>query len=247
MKKQNHRRYLDYSMSARQTKRKKRTRRRIFLVLAALVLCVGFVGLGLNLAVTQSTKNRILSPAQAEETAIKLGGFDCVLVLGAQVFEDGTPSHMLEDRVLGGIALYKLKTAPVLLMSGDHGQMNYDEVTAMKAYAIAQGVPSANIFKDHAGFSTYESVYRTKEVFGAKKVLIVTQRYHLFRALYIAKALGLDAYGVASDPRAYATQFYCSVRETAARSKDFIWCILQPKPTFLGPKISLLYSGDTTD
>ena len=117
-------------------------------------------------------------------------------------------------------------------MSGDHGREDYDEVNIMKEYAIEKGVPSEAIFMDHAGFSSYESVYRLKEIFEAKKVVIVTQKYHLYRALYIANQFDLEAYGVNLDPRRYVGVAYRELREVLARNKDFIQCILFTKGLF---------------
>jgi len=132
-------------------------------------------------------------------------------------------------------------------MSGDHGTVEYDEVNAMKQYAIEKGIDSEEIFMDHAGFSTYESIYRAKEIFGAERVVIITQEYHLYRALYIADALGLEAYGVASDQRTYSGQTMRDVREILARNKDFLTSLFKPKPTYLGETISLDGSGDVTN
>jgi vancomycin permeability regulator SanA len=100
---------------------------------------------------------------------------------------------------------------------------------------------------DHAGFSTYESLYRTRDIFKAKKILIVTQKYHMYRAIYIADKLGLDAYGVSSDPRIYAGQSYREIREILARSKDFFNVIVKPKPTYLGKTIPISGNGDLTN
>ena len=105
--------------------------------------------------------------------------YDCILVLGAGVNED-EPSDMLRDRLDTAIELYNTGIAPKILMSGDHGCEDYDEVNVMKNYAIAKGVPSEDIFMDHAGFSTYESLYRAKAVFGAERVVVVSQKYHLY-------------------------------------------------------------------
>jgi len=154
---------------------------------------------------------------------------------------------MHEDRCRRGVALYRGGAAPALLMSGDHGQWEYDEVTCMKQYAVDHGVPSSAVFMDHAGFSTYDSMYRARDVFGAKKVIIVTQRYHLFRALYIARQLGLEAYGVSCDYRPYATQTKNSLREFAARCKAFVMCVFQPAPRYLGRPIPLTLDGDVTN
>ena len=212
-------------------------------VLALLAVCGGVVLLGISGYVVQSTKNQILSPSEAAE----LQGVDCILVLGCRVYEDGTPSHMLEDRLRRSVELYRLEAAPKLLMSGDHGQREYDEVGTMKQYAVGEDVPSGDIFMDHAGFSTYESMYRAKEIFGAQKVIIVTQAYHLHRALYIARALGLEAYGVASDYRRYAGQMMRDLREIVARNKDAINSILLPQPTYLGEQIPISGDGDVTN
>jgi vancomycin permeability regulator SanA len=154
---------------------------------------------------------------------------------------------MLRDRLERGVELYKQKSAPKLLMSGDHGQINYDEVNAMKQYAIENGVPSEDVFMDHAGFSTYETIYRARDVFDAKKVIIVTQEYHLYRALYIAKQLGVEAYGVSADLNRYAGQSMRDLREILARNKDFAKCIVKPKPTYLGEVISVSGNGDLTN
>ncbi|WP_304427371.1 vancomycin high temperature exclusion protein [uncultured Adlercreutzia sp.] len=117
----------------------------------------------------------------------------------------------------------------------------------MKRVAEEAGVPAEDIFMDHAGFSTYESMYRARDVFGAKRIVIVSQEYHLHRALYVAKALGLEAYGVSADLRPYAGQQARDLREILARNKDFATAILQPEPTFLGDPISLSGSGSITE
>ena len=132
-------------------------------------------------------------------------------------------------------------------MSGDHGRVEYDEVNAMKQFAIDAGIPSENVFMDHAGFSTYETMYRAKEIFDADKIIVVTQEYHLYRALYIAEKLGLEAYGVPSDYVAYSGQNVRDIREILARNKDFFKCILKPEPTFLGDVIPVSGNGDLTN
>ena len=208
-----------------------------FIGLALLVLL-----LAVNFYVRGSTKGRILTVEQASAE----GDFDCVLVLGCQV-RDGVPSLMLRDRLDRGLELYGAGAAPKLLMSGDHGQTEYDEVNTMKAYAVERGAASSDVFMDHAGFSTYESLYRARDVFQAKRVLIVTQEYHLYRALYIARALGLDAWGVSADGGSYRGQTYRELREIAARIKDAVKCVFQPEPTFLGDAIPVSGDGDATN
>ncbi len=212
--------------------------------LFSILLCVAVVGVaavtGINFFVKLSTEKYILSPEEAGD------GYDCILVLGCGVYGK-TPSDMLEDRLLRGIELYEKGASPKMLMSGDHGEKYYDEVNVMKQYAIDRGVPSENIFMDHAGFSTYESMYRARDIFEVKKVLIVTQDYHLHRAIYNARALGLDACGVASDQRTYSGQLYRDIREILARNKDFVYSIIQPEPTYLGETIPVNGNGNATN
>lgn len=207
----------------------------IFCIFVLLILVVNFY-------VIISTKNKIVSEKQSEN----IKEADCILILGAGIWGD-KPSPMLEDRLKQGISLYKQKVAPKIIMSGDHSKKDYNEVAIMKEYAIKEGVPSEDIFMDHAGFSTYDSVYRAKEIFGANKMVIVTQKYHLYRALYISKKIEIDSYGVASNLRIYPGQFIREIREIFARDKDVLKCITKPMPTFLGEKISLDGNGDITN
>lgn len=195
----------------------------------------------INGYVKLSVKERILSPAEAADLKA-----DCILVLGAGVI-NGRPSPMLRDRLLQGINLYNAGASDRLLMSGDHGQIDYDEVNTMKRFAMDQGIPSECVFMDHAGFSTYESLYRARDVFLARKIIIVTQEYHLYRALYIADKLGLDAYGVASDPQQYGGQEYREIREIVARLKDVFTSLFKPLPTYLGETIPVSGNGDLTN
>lgn len=206
----------------------------------------GILGLlilfGVSAYVVVSTSGRI-------KTLDEVPGdrYDCILVLGAGVWEGNKPSPMLEDRLLKSIELYKAGIAPKIIMSGDHGTESYDEVNVMKKYAIDHGVPSEDIFMDHAGFSTYDSVYRAIHIFKAKKVLIVTQEYHLYRALYIANQLGLSADGVAAEKIAYSNQWIRDLREVLTRDKDVVKSFLKPKSTYLGDPIPLDQSGDVTN
>ncbi len=173
---------------------------------------------------------------------------DAILVLGAYVFPNGTVSHMLSDRLTVGYELYQADKAPKIIVSGDHGRKDYDEVNAMKAFLKDKQVPAEDIFMDHAGFSTYESMYRARDIFKAQKVIIVTQEYHLKRAVFIARELGLEAYGVASDKRYYLVMEQYKLREIAARNKDFFLAkIIKPKPTFLGDEIPVQGDGRATD
>ena len=206
------------------------------------IITIAIIILGINLYVILSTKKQIIE----EEKYTELSDIDCIIILGAGIVE-GKPSHMLEDRLLEGIKLYQNNISNKIIMSGDHGRKEYDEVNVMKNYAIQKGVPSENIFMDHAGFSTYESIYRARDIFKARKVVIVTQKYHLYRALYIANQLGIEAYGVGADPRQYVGRIYREMREILARNKDFIKCIFKPEPTYLGETIPVNGNGDITN
>ena len=181
------------------------------------------------------------------EQAGTLTDVDCILVLGCGVLSDGRPTAMLRDRLNKGVELYQAGVSERLLMSGDHGTAYYDEVNTMKNFAIDKGVPSSHIFMDHAGFSTYESMYRAEDVFCAQRVVIVTQKYHLYRAVYVARALGLDAYGVAAAGDNYGGQLYRDLREILARNKDFFTSLIKPKPTYSGPAIPVSGNGDITN
>ena len=203
----------------------------IFGVIFLLIFIIIFV---IDFYVRLSTKNQILKI----EDISSIDDIDCILVLGAGIWGN-KPSHMLEDRLLQAINLYEQNVAPKIIMSGDHSRKDYDEVNLMKQFAIDKKVASEDIFMDHAGFSSYDSIYRAKEIFGAKKIIIITQKYHLYRSLYIANSLGVESYGVEADLREYQHQTYRELREILARNKDFIQCIFKPEPQFLGDKISL--------
>lgn len=211
------------------------------LVLGCILAAVAVVAVT-NIVTVTTTKDHIVDMAAAESLEA-----DAIVVLGASVFADGTPSGILQDRLDDGIALYKAGVAPKLIMSGDNSTVSYNEVKAMKDYAIAQGVPSQDIFSDHAGFSTYESMYRAKYVFGAERIVVATQTYHLYRALYAAQGLGMEAVGVPSDYHDYSKQLQYDIREIPARTKDFFKTLLKAPSTFVGDPISLDQSGDVTD
>ena len=146
-------------------------------VVVGVCLLLGGAVLLINSFVKRRSMPYILSPERSAE----LESVDCVIVLGCLVKSDGAPSDMLSDRLSRGVELYELGVSQKLLMSGDHGREEYDEVNAMKRFAVDRGVAAEDVFMDHAGFSTYESMYRAKEIFGARRVVIVTQGYHLYR------------------------------------------------------------------
>lgn len=221
----------------------KRNCKKILIILACVLSVTLILIFSVNLYVTSSTDDQIVVIDDLKDVS----DIDCIIVLGCHVKSDGVPGRMLTDRLETGIALYKAGVAPKLLMSGDHGTTEYNEVFTMKKYAEAAGVPSEDIFMDHAGFSTYETVYRAKEIFCADKVVVVTQEYHMYRALYIANSLGVNAYGVCAPENSYAGQWYRDLREVLARVKDAGTSVIKPKPTYLGDKIPIDGDGNVTN
>lgn len=221
---------------------KKRKINRMIKIMIIGIIILMIAIFSLNIYVVNNTKNEIVK----EENVSNIDGVDCILILGAGIWGDN-PSPMLEDRLKEGIVLYKQGTTKKIIMSGDHSREDYDEVKIMKEYAESEGVPSEDIFMDHAGFSSYDSVYRAKEIFGVQKMIIVTQKYHLYRSLYIAKKLGIEAYGIESNLRTYPGQVFREIREILARDKDYFKCIMKPEASIMGEKISLDGSGDITN
>ena len=214
---------------------------------AICVLCIaviiGVYALIVNNYVISSTKNQLVTSNAAAE----INDIDCIIVLGCGV-NGYTPSLMLKDRLDTAIALYKDGAAGKILMSGDHGGQYYNEVGVMKTYAIQKGVPSSDIFMDHAGFSTYESLYRAKEVFSLKKIIAVTQQYHLYRTVYLAHSLDLEVSGVSAKKVRYGGQLYRDFREIFARDKDVFNALLKPEPVMpLGKKIDITGNGNVTN
>ncbi len=207
--------------------------------LIKLILIIILLIALINIYIILSTNNKIKSIKKIDTS-------DCILVLGAGIRRNG-PSPMLEDRLLTAIELYKKGASSKILVSGDHEHDDYDEVNVMKNYLKEKGIPSEDIFMDHAGLSTYDSIYRAKKIFKAKKVIIVTQKYHLYRALYISKNINLKAVGISANKQKYAFQSKRDLREIAARTKDFFWCILKPEPTYLGKIIPIKGNGDKTN
>ncbi|WP_438448338.1 SanA/YdcF family protein [Gorillibacterium sp. sgz5001074] len=207
------------------------------LLLGVAVLCSAIV---IDRHVSNTASDFIVRPEEAPSS-------DAILVLGASVRANGQVSDMLGDRLDTALELYNAKRAPKFLVSGDHGSVDYDETGTMKRYLTEHKVPARNIFMDHAGFSTYESMYRAKHIFDVKKVIIVTQSYHLKRAVYVARSLGIDAYGVAADKSGYQNMEKFKAREFLARNKDFVYArILRPKPAILGDKVPITGDGRST-
>ena len=192
----------------------------VFYIIAAILVVLLALVAVVNRAVVWEASRSEIYDCNKEINIDKK--YDCILVLGAGVRADGTPSHMLEDRLRGAVALYKAGVSDVLLLSGDNSGEDYDEVSAMVRYCLEHGVPENAIVRDDIGFSTSESVYNTVRTLGYRDILVVTQEYHLYRAMYMIKRMGADADGFATDYRAYSMQIKRDVREYVARCKDFL-------------------------
>ena len=215
----------------------------ILIILA--VLAAGITGV-LNGLMIFRTSDHIVTAVNAARQG-KAAPYDCILVLGCGVKENGQASPMLRDRVKTAVTLYNGGVSPKLLMSGDHKTEYYNEVQVMKDLAVEAGVPDSDVFMDHAGLSTYDSIYRARDIFQAKRILIVSQRYHLFRALYIAQELGMDADAVCADLESYASHPLNVMREIAARVKDFVFLKIGVKPAYLGDAIPITGDGNVTN
>lgn len=212
-------------------------------IIAALVLAVGvLVVFAVNLLVIRGSRSHIArSVDEVRQSQV-------AIVLGAKVLKGERLSDMLADRVDTGIDLYKKGKVKKLLLTGDHGRTAYDEVNSMRKYALNRGVPDKDIFMDHAGFSTYDSMYRAHDVFEVKRAVVVTQDFHLARSVYTARTLGIDAYGISADKHIYAGVILNEAREALARIKAFIQLnITRPKPKFLGTRIPITGDGTLTN
>lgn len=222
---------------------KKLLKNKVFKGVIITILCFCLLGgvtvVGINAYMISYVNDYILTVDD-----LKNDSFDCIMVLGAGLW-DGEPSPMLQERLDFGLTAYETGCSEKLLMSGDHGRVEYDEVNKMKDVAIENGVLADNVFLDHAGFSTYESMYRARDIFQVEKMVIVTQKYHLYRAVYNARKLGIDAYGFAAEKLEYPITN--DIREALARVKDFFYCIAEPEPTYLGEPIPITASGSLTD
>lgn len=200
--------------------------KKIFKYILIVLIVIILVPVIINFYVILSTKNRIVS-GDSE----LLADIDYIVVLGAGI-RRGKPSPMLEDRLKTGISLYNNDISNKILITGDHMNDDYDEVTVMKNYLLEHGIPEEDIITDNYGISTYDSIYRVKNVYKSNKVVIVSQRYHLYRALFLSDNLDLESYGVEADLRYYYGQWYREIREILARNKDFIKGIIKPKAVY---------------
>jgi SanA protein len=206
------------------------------LVLAAAGLAIAVVAIP-NLIVWRGGGGPVTSDPKQVPHA------EAALVLGAQVKPDGSPSAMLADRIRAAAELYRAGRVDKLLVSGDHSRPDYDEVGAMRRVLLADGIPAADIFTDHAGLDTWDSAQRAKRVFDVSSAVVVTQRFHMARALYDARHAGLRATGFAADRRDYGRVMRkLELREAAARVKAVADVVTGASPRFLGAQIPI--SGD---
>lgn len=214
---------------------KKHFKKFIYLTIAFLLIIVS-----INMYIVQSTKDYIQSDYS------KFPKVDAIIVLGAKVHEDRL-SYVLESRLVGGINCMLQNKANAILLSGDHGQKDYDEVNGMRKYILRRKFPirKEQIFMDHAGFDTYDSMFRAVQIFGIKSAIIVTQDFHINRSVYIARSLGIKAYGLAVDESMYKyhLQLNWKLREYLTRVKAFKDVLMNAQPTYLGEKIPIYGNG----
>jgi len=165
------------------------------------------------------------------------------LVLGAKVYNNGKMSDIFKDRAKTAVSLYREGKVEKILVSGDHGQKDYDEVNSAKEYLLENGVDQEDIFLDHAGFDTYDSLYRARHIFQVQSLVVVTQDFHLPRALYIADKLGIESCGVSADLHQYYGEEARNRREILAKMKAWINIVFHSRPKYLGDEIPLSGSG----
>lgn len=193
----------------------------VLAVIGAIILAVAIV-VATNMYTVISTRDDV-----HRVSSFYNRNADAVVVLGASVFADGTPSDILADRLEVAADLYKAGAAREIIVSGDNTDAHYNESDAMRDYLVSLDVPEEDIVVDHLGTDTYASIYRAKNAYGANDIVVVTQAYHLYRALMIADGLGMEAGGVAADKGEYEGQTEYSVREMLARTKDWLLTLVK--------------------
>lgn len=207
--------------------------KRIALILfATLALVLVFV-YSLSSHIKETTSEYIFAKAEDVPEAYT------VIVLGASVKSNGNLSVILKDRVESALQLYHLGKVKRFLLSGDNGTQSYNEPKAMKKYLMERGVNEDHVFLDYAGFDTYDSMYRAAAIFEVDRAIIVTQNFHLPRAVYIARKLGLDYVGYIGDKHVYAHEDSNKKRELLANVKAYLELIFRKEPTYLGEKIPI--------
>ena len=215
------------------------SKKKVLLIILLILFFILFGTVFINIYMINSTKNQIVELEDLSDE------YDAIIILGCRVNGD-SPSLMLARRLDMGLEVYN-KLHSKIILTGDHGKNDYDEVNVMRDYLINSNIDSQDIFLDHAGFNTYDSIYRAKYIFEAKKVVIITQKYHMYRALYLANQLDLDAVGiVANDIPQKFIMLKNEIREILSRDKNFFKGIIKPKSKYLGEIIPLSSDGNIT-
>jgi SanA protein len=202
---------------------------KIFLYLAILGL-VAIVAV--NYYVKSSTKKNIYYSIK------RFPKNDVGIIFGAGI-NGSQPSKYLKDRLDAGILLWKAKRINKILLSGDNGRDEYDELTVMKNYCFNHGVDTTKIFIDYAGFDTYSTMYRAKHIFKIKKATLISQEYHLNRAIYIGNQLGIKSVGYSANKGEYLGYNYVRFREYGSIFKSFFDVLRNRQPRFLGGEINI--------
>lgn len=203
-----------------------KTYKKILLILGVILLTVFVYAMGINYYVKYTVMDRIKDTDEIKDV-------DTIIVLGAKVYDDGRLSLMLKDRLDKTIEVYNKLDIKKVIVSGDSEHKDYDETTKMKEYLINNGIPEESIVVDIYGLSTYDSIYRLKNVYDVNKTIIITQKYHLYRALYIANSLEIDVYGIPSGGEDYFGQTARELREILARNKDFLTSLFNVESSYL--------------
>lgn len=213
-------------------------KQKYFKIILTFLFLLFFIILTINIHIKNTTKEYIYNDLN------KIPSQQTGLILGARVYKNGKMSDMLLDRVKTGVELYKNKKIKKILVSGDHGQKEYDEVNTIKNYLLKNKIPPKDIFLDHAGFDTYDSIYRAKNIFEVESLIIITQNFHLPRAIYIGQKLNIPTSGIIADKQKYLNIEKNEMRENLARIKAFLNVIFKSQPKFLGEKIPI--NGDNS-
>ena len=203
-----------------------KTYKKILLTLSVILLTIFVYAMGINYYVKYTVMDRI-------KTIEEVKNIDTIIVLGAKVHDDGRLSLMLKDRLDKTIEVYNKLDIKKVIVSGDSEHKDYDETTKMKEYLINNRIPEEDIVVDIYGLSTYDSIYRLKNVYGINKSIIITQKYHLYRSIYIANSLGIEAYGIPASGKDYFGQTAREIREILARNKDFLTSLFNVKSKYI--------------
>ncbi len=218
--------------------------KKLVLVLGIIFVLICLMVLFINIYIVQSTKKYIF------EDITKVPACYTVIVPGARVYKNNVISHVFRDRIEAGVDLLQSEIVSKIIISGDHGRKDYDEVNAAKSYIkLMHKLDLERIFLDHAGFNTYATMYRARDIFCVNDAVITTQKFHIYRSVYIARSLGIEAFGYISPeltPFRKMLHLNWEVRESLARVKAFFSVCFNAKPKYLGNKIPITGSASLT-